>query len=213
MDVSKIFIYRIIPIVNLEDDLRNGLLSKNIAPINRNRIVIGNSEIIEERNKRPVKCYPNTVVNDYVPFYFSIRTPMLFNIITGRGVPAQKQEEIIYLCFKLDEIATEDFQWCFTNGNAAKIITRFYNRLEDLDQIDWRSIESEDFRFNNSDGDEDRIRKKHSEFLVFNQVPSDKLSHIVVLNLAAKRRVESILEMCKLNINVYINPTQKFYFL
>ncbi len=63
----------------------NGLYSKNSAPEDPGRVIIGNKEIIGERDTRIVKCYPETVVNDYVPFYFSVRTPMLFNIITGQG--------------------------------------------------------------------------------------------------------------------------------
>ena len=54
---------------------------------------------------------------------------MLFNIITGHGVSANPQKDIIYIYCKLTELATEDFQWCYTNGNAAQAITKFYNEL------------------------------------------------------------------------------------
>lgn len=212
MNISDIRVYRIIAIENLEDDLTNGLFSRNSAPTNANRVTIGHTEIITERDNRIVKCYPDTVVNDYVPFYFSLRTPMLYNIITGYGVPAKKQEDIIYLCFKYDGLANGNYQWCFTDGNAAKKITQFFNDNSDLNKIDWKSIYTEDFRSDNSDGDEDRLRKKHSEFLVLNSVPSNKIDAIVVLNSTAKQRAETIVESCNLNINVYINPQKKFYF-
>ena len=98
IDVNELWVFRIIPIQNLEADLRNGLYSKRNAPKNPGRIVMGNKEIIGERDSRIVKCYPDTVVNDYVPFYFSVRTPMLYNIITGQGVPRMEQRDIVYLC-------------------------------------------------------------------------------------------------------------------
>ncbi len=173
-------------------DWTHGLFAKNAAPNNPGRSVIGNEEIINERDNRSVKCYPGTVVNDYVPFYFSYRTPMLFNIITGKGVPKRNQEDIVYLCILLNDLMCDRFQWCFTDGNAAKTITSFYNRTTDLRKIDWRSIESTDFRNENADGDVDRIRKKHAEFLVMDFVPSDLIKGIVVFNEKAKISVEKI---------------------
>lgn len=213
MEKSEIWVYRIIPIDNLEDDLLNGLYSKNSAPNNARRVAIGHREIIEERDRRIVKCYPDTVVNDYVPFYFSVRTPMLYNIITGHGVPSKPQKDIIYLCYKYIDLTNGEFQWCFTDGNAAKRITRFYTEHNDLNKLDWKSITTEDFRSDNSDGDEDRIRKKHSEFLVLNQVPANKIGAIVVINSTVEAHVKSILTSCKLDLNVYINPNKKFYFV
>jgi len=210
IDISALYAYRIIPIQNLEDDLLNGLICKNKAKVNAKRIVIGNTEIITERDNRQVTCFPGTFVNDYVPFYFSTRTPMLLNIKTGRGVPQRPQSEIIYLCFKLSDLATDKLEWCFTNGNAAKRISKFFNDLDNLDQIDWRSIRSTDFGANNADGDEDRLRKKHAEFLVKGKVPIKKLSHIAVLNSTVKKQVETILASNELDIKVVVEP--KFYF-
>src|SRR5690606_17469284 len=129
IDINALFVHRIIPIQNLEDDLLNGIICKNKAKANAKRIVIGNTEIISERDNRQVTCFPGTFVNDFVPFYFSTRTPMLLNIKTGRGVPQRPQSEIIYLCFKLSDLATDKLEWCFTNGNAAKRISKFYNDL------------------------------------------------------------------------------------
>lgn len=210
IDPNSLYVYRIIPIQNLEDDLINGLVCKNKAAVNPKRVVIGNTEIIKERDTREVACFPGKYVNDHVPFYFSTRTPMLLNIITGRVVPRRPQSEIIYLCFKLSDLATDKFQWCFTDGNAAKKISKFYDDLDDLDQIDWRSIKSTDFGANNADGDEDRVRKKHSEFLVAGKVPAKKISHIAVLNNTVKEQVTTILAKNKLSIKVVVEP--KFYF-
>lgn len=178
MDISQIYVYRIIPVQDLEKDLKNGLYAKNNVLADATRLIIGSSEIINSRNNRIVKCYPDTCVNDYVPFCFSVRTPMLYNIVTGMGVPKRAQNEIVYLCCRLEDLVTKEFQWCFTNANAAEKITRFYNDLEDLNKIDWRSVNSTDFRNSNADGDEDRIRKKHAEFLVRSSVPTSKISEI-----------------------------------
>ena len=175
-------VFRIIPIENLPYDLEHGLFSKNSAPNNPGRSVIGNEEIINERDRKTVKCFIDTVVNDFVPFYFSVRTPMLFNIITGKGVPQRNQEDIVYICVSLKQLMCERFQWCFTDGNAAKTITSFYSKTDDLTNIDWTSIQTTDFRNDNADGDVDRIRKKHAEFLVKGHVPPELIEAIAVLN-------------------------------
>jgi hypothetical protein len=210
VNVDDLWVFRIIPIQNLEADLRKGLYSKNSAPEDPTRVIMGNKEIIGERDNRIVKCYPGTVVNDYVPFYFSVRTPMLFNIKTGQGVPRMDQKDIVYLCFKMTDLTSLTKPWCFTDGNAAKRITKFYNDLKHINKVDWVSINSEDFRHVNSDGDEDRIRKKHAEFLVQDKVPRNKIKGIVVLNNQVKAQAEAIVAKCNLEIEVKVKS--KFYF-
>jgi ssDNA thymidine ADP-ribosyltransferase DarT-like protein len=199
-----------IDIDNLETDLTNGLYSKMNAPVDPNRKVIGNAEVISERDKRVVHCYAGTVVNNYVPFYFSVRTPMLFNIYSGYGVKKVHQSKIVYLCVPLLDVAIDNFQWCFTDGNAAKRITTYFTSLDGIDSIDWHSITSTDFKHDNADGDEDRIRKKHSEFLVKDFVPSNLIKGIVVYNEQAKTKVKSITQ--KLGLEIEPRIVGGFYF-
>ncbi len=195
---------------NLESDLTNGLFSKLNAPNNAGRKDIGNKEIITERDNRIVSCFPETVVNNYVPFYFSIKTPMLYNIYTGHGVPRLNQSNIVYLCIPLLDLANPNFQWCFTDGNAAKLITSYFNNLNDIDKIDWRSITSGDFKHDNADGDEDRIRKKHSEFLIKDFVPSNNIKGIAVYNNTTKAIVKEIVD--NLGLETSITVKRNFYF-
>lgn len=210
IDPTKIWVYRIVALQNLETDLKKGMFSKNNAPHDPGRLIIGSREIIASRDRRIVKCYPETVVNDYVAFYFSVRTPMLYNIVTGLGVPKRLQEDIVYLCCRLTDLSTDEFQWCFTNANAAEKITKFFTDLKDLGQVDWRSIKTTDFRHDNADGDEDRVRRKHAEFLVRDFVPRNKIAGIAVLNAAVKEEVDTVVSRCKLKIEVKIKPS--FYF-
>lgn len=212
-DVNTIPLFRIIPIKNLEGNLQNGLYCKNSIPENQNFVALGDTEIIAQRSRTPVKCYPEDVVNDYVPFYFSIRTPMLYNIITRRSGNYHLQEDIIYLCFKMTDLANENFKWCYTDGNAATKITKFYTDLNKIEtNIDWHSIGTTDFRDANADGDEDRVRKKHSEFLVKEHVPPELIKAIIVLNAEKKNEVETILDRMKMNIVVKVDPNKKYYF-
>ncbi|MGB5927335.1 MAG: DarT ssDNA thymidine ADP-ribosyltransferase family protein, partial [Cyclobacteriaceae bacterium] len=115
----------------------------------------------------------------------------------------------------------EGSEWCFTDGNAAVFTTKYFNDLRDIDQLDWRSIRTHDFRIDNSDNDTDRGRKKHAEFLIKEHVPSAKIAGIVVLNDAVKRRVERIVADCGFQLKVSSdmsdlrprnNGESKFYF-
>ena len=120
------------------------------------------------------------------------------------------QKDIVYICCQLADLATEEFKWCFTDGNAAKKITDFYKKLARLDKIDWRSIKTTDFRIDNADGDEDRIRKKHAEFLVKDHVPANKIKNIAVLNNNVKSIVEDTIQNCNLDIEVTVRPNYYF---
>lgn len=213
MDIDKLWVYRIIPIQNLEYVLQQGLYCKNAGKTTSGYVSIGSKEVISRRDTVCVKCYPDTVVNDYVPFYFSTRTPMLYNIITGVGTDKFPQQDIIYLCCKFSELATGTFQWCYTDGNAAIAITTFFNTIQNIEtNIDWRSVKTPDFKHDNADGDHDRIRKKHAEFLVKSHVPSEYIKAIVVLNASKKNEVEEIINRCGREMRVFVNPNNTFYF-
>jgi hypothetical protein len=162
--IDQISVYRMTHYKNLDFILQNGIYYRNNANFPEDYVNIGNSEIITSRDTKKVKCYPKTMVNDYVPFYFAVRTPMLYNIHTGYGVDGQSQEDIIYLCCNVEKLTKGCSQWCFTDGNAAKLISDFYNDIADLNKLDWRSIDTTDFRDNNADGDPDRKRKSMQSF-------------------------------------------------
>lgn len=211
-DINKIHIFRIIHFQNLEYILQNGIYYRSSEHFDPNYTNIGSSEIINHRDNVPVKCYPETMVNEYIPFYFGVRSPMLYKIKTGNGVPQIPQEEIIYLVCSFKEITESQLQWCFTDGNAAKYITDFYNNTEDIDKLDWRSIHSTEWTDNNSDGDHDRMRKKHSEFLIKDHVPIEFVKAIVVLTEEKKQFIENILQQNNVNINVHIDDKSKFYY-
>lgn len=65
-----------------------------------------------------------------------------FGIKTGWGVPKISQQDIVYIVCQLNELATDSFQWCFTDGNAAVIATNFYNDLTCLQLVNWKSIQT-----------------------------------------------------------------------
>lgn len=210
--IENIWVYRIIHHQNLDYILQNGIYYRNSDNFDPEYINIGSSEIINHRDEVPVKCYPDTMVNDYVPFYFGVRSPMLYKIKTGNGVSRRAQNEIIYLACNFKELTDSELKWCFTDGNAAKYITDFYNDVSEIDNLDWKSINATEWTDNNSDGDHDRMRKKHSEFLVRDHVPVAFIKAIVVFTEVRKIQVEAVINKYGLNIEVHVDTMYKFYY-
>ena len=132
-------------------------------PEARRRKATANAEIIGRRtNKRVVVVPPGGVLGEYVPFYFSGHSPMLLNIATGYGVPRIPQRDIVFLVCDAFEIAAQSIPFCFTDGNATKSISRFYNTLDDLDKLDWGTIRATLWK--NTGDDYDRVRKKRRQY-------------------------------------------------
>ena len=212
MRKDQVWVFRMVHFMNLPYILENGIHCRNSEHANPHYVNIGSSDIIGRRDSVVVKCYPETFVNDYVPFYFGVRTPMLYKIVTGYGVARVPQEEIVYLCCEFVELTESDLQWCFTDGNAATRITNFYTDADDYALLDWKSIYAIDWTDDNSDGDHDRMRKKHSEFLVRGHVPVGFIKRIIVLTEEKKQVVNELIDQVGLKIDIYIGKKDKFYF-
>ncbi|MGV3612251.1 MAG: type II toxin-antitoxin system toxin DNA ADP-ribosyl transferase DarT [Fluviicola sp.] len=211
-DVNKLYVFRIIHFQNLDFILQNGIYYRNSEKFDPNYINIGSAEVITRRDRMYLKCYPETRVNECVPFYFGFRSPMLYKIKTGHGVPQFPQDEIIYLVCNFREIVDSELTWCFTDGNAASSITEFYNDVNDLDKLDWNSIYSTEWSDDNSDGDHDRMRKKQAEVLVKDYVPISFVKAIVVLSETRKKNIENLLQKHMIDIKVFVDDNFKYYY-
>ncbi len=121
-------IYHITHYQNLESILENGLLSHNNDLVNER---IDNAEVNDRRNKTETINYKN--LHDYVPFYFNPKNPMLF-------VNKEIQEDIIILAFNRKLLLKE--KTIFTDGNAAVNTTKYFNELDELDELNWGCIKS-----------------------------------------------------------------------
>jgi hypothetical protein len=196
---------------NLPHILEHGLYCRRSPDAHTGYVNIGSTDVISRRDMVRVKCDPNCVVNDYVPFYFGVRTPMLYKIHTGYGVTRQSQEDIAYLCCRFDELVASDLEWCFTDGNAATGITEFFTDEDDYKTLDWKSINATEWNDDNSDSDHDRMRKKHAEFLVKGHVPAEFIHRIVVLTEQRQLLVQQWVDGTLLDITVNSNKP-KFYF-
>ena len=85
LNATKALIFRITHIANVPWILSNGLHSKNAEIIDPNFVQIGNSELIVKRTTRDVPVSPGGSLSDYIPFYFTPFSMMMYNMVTGYG--------------------------------------------------------------------------------------------------------------------------------
>src|SRR5262249_43695282 len=125
------------------------------------------------------------VLADYVPFYFSNRSPMLLAIHKGQ-VPGYQngQSNIVYLVSSSERVAQSDLVWCFSDGNAVESVTEFFDRLEELSRVDWNAVQTWKWGGRWLLNDPDIKRRKQAEFLVHERFPLELVEQIGVMNPA-----------------------------
>ena len=186
-------IFRITHFNNLDFILKNGIHCCNSGIQDPTFVNIGNPSIISRRNYIQVPVPPGGVLNDYVPFYLGVHSPMLLQIFSGLagGIPCT-QEDIIYIVSNDTLLSQNNLKFVFTDGHAVDHLTRnFYNSINDFNKLDWRVIN--DKYWANTEDDPDRQRRKQAEFLVFQNVPVNCIFGIGVYNSNMKNKIDSIL--------------------
>lgn len=204
--IFTIPIYHITHLSNLSNILQHNTLFCNTERIKRklNSMSIAYQELKQRRLQKIVPVTPYGALGDYVPFYFCNRSPMLYAIHTGcvEGFVG-KQADIIYLVSSVNNVIVEEKQlWCFTDGHAIEEFTDFYASLEQLDQIDWNTID--DWSWRNTLDDPDKKRKKQAEFLVYKKFPLSSIEKIGVYSNQQKAIVATMLQsnQCKLPVDI-----------
>jgi hypothetical protein len=168
-------IFHITHVDNLAQVIRKGGLWSDAKRIEMNLdcMVVGMPHIKQRRLERlQVKCHPGTFVGEYVPLYFCPRSIMLFILHRG-NLPEVTyhggQGPIVHLQADLDATIRwadeHEIQWAFSNMNAGSFMADFYNRREDLSEISWDAVQSNDFR------DVQMRNGKQAEFLVHGIFP------------------------------------------
>ncbi len=151
---------------NLDTILKYGLQAHNNPYKKRD---ISNQEVNNRRESR--EYIYGRKIHEYVPFYFNPRNAMMYR---------NKDEDIVILAFDKKLLAQDNI--LFTDRNASTNSVNFYNKLNDLEKINWSLVKSK--RWN----DKAPIVKQimMAEVLVYKQVPISFLKGIYVKNEATK---------------------------
>ena len=204
---DTIYLYRITHIDNLDFILKSKKIccpnSKNSDP---SFIGIGDSSLIQSRKSIQIPIVPNGDFSDYVAFYFSPRSPMLYNIQKGfNNVTKRNPEDIIYLITNFDTVKENKSEFVFTDGHAYHSLSQFFNQEIDFKEVDWKTVNL--VKWNDTEDDPDRKRKKQAEFLIHNEVPISMISAIVVFNENAKTNILTKIAENNIECNVIVKPS------
>lgn len=187
LNPAKALIFRIAHRANLSDLLANGCRCRNDVT-GQGYTEIGNQELILKRVSREVPCAPGGTLADYVPFYFTPYSPMLYNIKTGYGgVEKRDLSDILILVTSLRTIEEMNLPFVFTDRHAYLKTAQFSSNLGDLDRIIWSALQERNFKKD----DVDRFEKYQAEALIHKRVPLNSLKGIVCYNQSVKDSVQT----------------------
>jgi hypothetical protein len=119
------------------------------------------------------------------------------------------QEPILHLVSTVERVVEGNLPFTFTNGHAEMKPIEFYERVRDLDNIDWELMESQ-FWFD-TETDLNRKWRRQAEFLVHSLFPTNLLIGIAVISEDVKREVEQLVEECSQQIKVVMRPS--YYYI
>lgn len=202
-------IFRITHVDNVPWLLDNGIHCRNSATRDPNFRQIGDLELIEKRARRRIPVPPHGTLSDYVPFYFTPWSPMLYKITTGHGgTPRTPSAEIAILVVKLATFAAPARQFLVTDSHAYLQTAVFAGGVEGLARVDWRLLQARDFKHSNDDpGKFDRYQ---AEALVHRHVPVECLAGIVTHGEDQRSRFEG--ELRRRGMDVKLLADRTFYF-
>lgn len=189
LNPEKALIWRIVHLDNLPWILARGLHCRNSDQQDPNYVNIGNAELIDRRSHRMVPIPPGGTLSDYVPFYFTPFSPMMYNIKTGYGgIRKRTSEEIVILVSSLRHVHQQGLSFVFTDRHAYTQLTQYFDDLDQLATIDWPLLQRRDFSRNPDDPE--KVERYQAEALVYRHVPIAALHGVVCYNDAIKNRID-----------------------
>ncbi|WP_339087154.1 type II toxin-antitoxin system toxin DNA ADP-ribosyl transferase DarT [Shewanella chilikensis] len=209
LNPDKALIWRITHRQNLPWILVNGLHSGTSNVCSPNWVTIGNQELIDRRAHRVVPLPPSGMLNDYVPFYFTPFSPMLYNIYTGRGGVARVANvDIVILVSSLHRVAELGLPYVFTDRHAYTVTANYYNDPISLSAIDWPLLQHRNFQ--RDPNDPEKVERYQAEALVYGQVPVQALLGAVCYTPQVQQELQE--EAVRLGVQLDIHCMPQWYF-
>ncbi|HRR04435.1 MAG TPA: DUF4433 domain-containing protein, partial [Bacteroidales bacterium] len=120
-------------IENIPHILQYGIVHSNSINANPNFVPIGDGSLIATRNN--IILNNGRPLGEYIPFYFGVRTPMLYVIQHGFNMVApMPAENIVYCVTSVQKIIELQLNFIFTDGHAVDGFTSQFTR-QDIDNL------------------------------------------------------------------------------
>lgn len=206
---DKALIFRVTHRQNLPWTLDNGLCCSNHPLQDPAFVRIGNEDLIGSRHTRQVPIPPGGTLADYVPFYFTPYSMMLYNIITGMNVKAVPRNDLAILVSSLRNVAAQGVPFVFTDRHAYLFNASFQNDLTALDRmVPWELLQRRDF--SRDPQNPEKTDRYQAEALIHSYLPVEALSGIVTYSDAVQADVEAMAADCHLDLRVISRPNWFF---
>jgi ssDNA thymidine ADP-ribosyltransferase DarT-like protein len=203
------FIFRIAHISNVPWMMDHGLHCRNSAERDPNYVEIGNPELILKRTHRDVPIPPGGTLSDYIPFYFTPHSPMLYNIKTGyQGISKRTMSEIVIMISSLPALAAKKIPFVFTDRHAYLQTAAFHSDLSQLNCIAWKLLQNRDFKRDLNDPG--KFERYQAEALVHRLLPVTALSGIICHGDTQKAVLQAEVEKRRLTLQVTAKPNAYF---
>ncbi len=205
---EKGLIFRITHLDNVSWILDNGMHARNGDKFDPNYRNIGNVDLIDKRSRRLVDLPPGGTLNDYVPFYFTPYSIMMYNIRTGYGIKQVPNDQILIFVSSLPYVAALGREFVFTNQHAYPPMADYFTDLARLDQIDWPLLQSRDFKHDPDDpGKKERYQAKA---LIWKHVPLEALQGVCCYTQVVAQQIKAEVERRGLAFKVGVQPSWYF---
>jgi hypothetical protein len=144
---ERAFIFRIAHVDCVPWVLEHGLHCRSSRTQDPNYVNIGSAALIDKRAHKTVPLPPGGTLSDYVPFYFTPYSIMMYNIHTGYGgITRRENKDIVIFVSSLRKIAELGVPFLFTDQHAYAAGTEFFDDLADLSRVDWPAASEPEFQ-------------------------------------------------------------------
>ena len=189
-DLNKTYLFRMTHIENIPHILQYGITHSYSPNANSVFVPIGDYSLISTRNAFLMNS--GRRLGDYIPFYFGVRTPMLYVLQKGFNmVTTTSAENVVYCITSVQKIIDLKLDFIFTNGHAVDSFTTQYGPLDinNLDSIiDWKAVKA---KYWIEENDLDLKRRKEAEFLILGDIDFTGILGFLVYNQNAKSQMIS----------------------
>ncbi len=209
LNPEKALIFRITHRSNLPWILDHGLHARTGEIQDPNFVEIGNTDLIQRRRPRAVSVGPRGLLADYVPFYFTPFSIMLYNILTGYGgVRRMEGRDIVFVVSSMRRVAELGIPFAFTSEHALPVTTEYFDDLEHLDRIDWPLLQSRNFQ--HDPDDPGRKERYQAEALIWKKLPLDAILGLCCHSSNVRMAIER--EVASRGLNVPVHARREWYF-
>ena len=210
LSAEKALIFRITHIANVPWLLKHGLHCESAEMKDPAFVRIGNLELILKRSSRRVPISPGGVLADYIPFYFTPHSAMLFKIETGNGGIKQfHKSEIVFIVSDLHGLKEFGVTAIYTDSHAYPITAEYFSSLDNLDRIDWDILRNRDFK-RDDENDPGKVGRYQAEALIHGHLPIAHVRGMVCFGENESRTLESHCEEAGVDLGIFSRPNWYF---